>query len=193
MSNGWQISILGLEDEEYTATQPSAAERGGWRRQRDQAELTRSTVDSDKVKGQLNDFLSAMRDVVGTVPEYLGSFHLTEITLSAEVSASGKISLMGASAEVGGKGGIGFKLIRERSDQTARTLGYATPDDAQSAKQELAIRTGRSVPFAEGNPPSRSQPVIGREAGIWPGWRLANGSRCVMACRIGWMLLLVGW
>jgi hypothetical protein len=127
MSDSWQISILGPPDDAY-ASGPDGRAARGLMRPRDETELVRNTVDSAKIRDYLAGFLKAMHDVVSEVPESLGSFHLSEITLSAEVSASGRFSLIGAGAEVGGKGGIEFKLVRLPAQETRDHPKYPASD-----------------------------------------------------------------
>lgn len=115
MSNDWEISILGLTDDQDDDQASYDDGARGWVRRAAETELTRSTVTSGKLRDNLDGFLRGIQSVVGAIPEHVGAFRLTEITLSAEISASGKVSLMGSGAEMTGTGGIAFKLSR-RSD-----------------------------------------------------------------------------
>lgn len=106
-----EISILGLSDDNLEQDDQEGAR--GWNWGRADQELTRSPITTEKLRSNLTEFLRGMQAVVSTVPEHLGGFHLSEVTLSAEVSASGRVSLMGVGgAEVGGQGGITFTLVR---------------------------------------------------------------------------------
>jgi hypothetical protein len=42
----------------------------------------------------------------------LGSFKFTEFMMTAEISAKGRLVLLGAGGEVAGKGGLTFKFTR---------------------------------------------------------------------------------
>jgi len=115
MTDGWEISILGVEDEEFEEESERGGERG-WRRSRAEASLVRNTVGSATIRESLVEFLNAMSDAISGIPEFLGPLYVSEIELSAEISASGKISLMGSGAEIGTTGGISFKLVRKATE-----------------------------------------------------------------------------
>lgn len=115
MTNGWEISILGVEDEDFEEELERGGDRG-WRRSRAEVNLVRNTVGSATIRERLVEFLNAMSDAISGIPEFLGPLYVSEIELSAEISASGKISLMGSGAEIGSTGGISFKLVRRTND-----------------------------------------------------------------------------
>lgn len=99
--SGKVISILGSED---TDTR-SIFDRLRYRR----AELS-----ADEFKERVQSFLTSMEEVVRGLPETLGEFKLDQITLTAEVSAKGQVSLLGTGGEIAGKGGLTFTLKREK-------------------------------------------------------------------------------
>jgi hypothetical protein len=119
MSDNWEISILGLADSDNDPDGDRAGARG-WFRPDVDGHLSRNSIAPAVLRDNLAHFLQAMRGVVSEVPDHFGVYELSEVTLSAEVSASGKVSLMGSGAEVGGTGGITFKLVRkaEPEDQS---------------------------------------------------------------------------
>jgi len=54
----------------------------------------------------------SMRHVITGLPHAFGSYALDGITLSAEVSARGRVSLLGSGGEVAGNAGITFKFTK---------------------------------------------------------------------------------
>jgi hypothetical protein len=63
----------------------------------------------------VESFLQHIAGVVERAPSAVGAFELTELTLSAEVTAQGKLVLLGTGVETGAKGGITFKFERKRT------------------------------------------------------------------------------
>ena len=78
----------------------------------DELRLLRGKISVAKLERHLNDFINLMGEVVAKVPNNLGDFKLDTITLTAEISAKGQISLLGTGAEIGSKGGLTFTLKR---------------------------------------------------------------------------------
>jgi len=72
----------------------------------------RGSIDPAELQERLTNFLHSMRDVIDGVPGMLGSFQITSVTLTAEVTAKGSVSLLGTGGEVAGKGGLTFTLQR---------------------------------------------------------------------------------
>lgn len=94
------ITVVGYEDSRATQ------ERGI----RDV--IKRRAVPVADLKTEMVAFLEKMKGVVGEVPDELGRYSIDTVTLSLEVSATGKINLIGAGAEVTGSGGIQLTLKR---------------------------------------------------------------------------------
>ena len=70
-------------------------------------------VDKEELTKRLNDFLQTMREVIQSVPGVLGEFTLETLTITAEISTKGQVSLLGTGGEIGGKGGLTFTLKRQ--------------------------------------------------------------------------------
>ena len=62
-------------------------------------------------------FLQQVGRMIESTPESQSGFQLTEVTVSAEVSASGKLVLLGSGAEAAGKGVLTFKFERRSNDE----------------------------------------------------------------------------
>ncbi len=67
-------------------------------------------IKTDALREQINDFLTKMQAVIKDAPDTFGTFNLDAIELSAEISASGHVKLLGFGGEAAGKGGIKFSL-----------------------------------------------------------------------------------
>ncbi len=101
------INVIGIDDEQ--------ADRSLW--SRDSAELTRRPVPADRLRQELADFTSKLDVMLGAIPEAVGQLCLDTITVSAEISAKGSISLVGiGGGELAGKGGISFTLKRRPAE-----------------------------------------------------------------------------
>src|SRR5580704_13922551 len=70
-------------------------------------------VSSDFVEAQLKGFLSEMDTILQSLPSKVGTFELESMELSVEITAKGSIGLLGSGGEIGGKGGLTFKLKRK--------------------------------------------------------------------------------
>lgn len=99
------ISVFGLED---------SGDRG-LIFNRAEARYQRRAISAADLEQHLADFINKMGGVISVVPDMLGAFHVDEVTLSAEISAKGSVSLMGTGGELGGQGGITITLKRTPS------------------------------------------------------------------------------
>jgi hypothetical protein len=105
---------------------PSDEEEGEEDRSRffrpDEARLGRQRVPTAQLKDNVAAFVQNMGDAIEGVPARLAGFSIESIQLSAEISATGKVSLLGNGGELTGKGGITFTLTRvQRSDTSPPT------------------------------------------------------------------------
>ncbi|MDQ1678786.1 MAG: hypothetical protein QOF58_5338 [Pseudonocardiales bacterium] len=108
---GETIRVFGIED-------TVGVERGLFKKS-SELRIGRGEVDSDDLKNRLSAFLESMQGVVNSVPAFLGDFRVDSISIAAEVSAKGSVSLLGAGGEVAGKGGITFNLRRKTADSAS--------------------------------------------------------------------------
>ena len=58
-------------------------------------------------------FLQKIEIILQSAPASAGGYALTEFEVSAEISASGSLGLLGTGVDVGGKGGLTFKFQRK--------------------------------------------------------------------------------
>jgi len=107
MSEENTIRILGREDNE---------DRGFFDRLQD-FRYGQGEIAVEELKERLTGFLESMNGVVQYLPAKMGEFRLDTVTLTVEVSATGKVSLLGTGGELGGKGGLTFTLKRIEPDQ----------------------------------------------------------------------------
>ena len=70
----------------------------------------RRDVEASTLRSRIAEFLESMKLVMENIPSDFGNLHLDSITITAEVSTKGQVSLLGAGGEFGGKGGISFTL-----------------------------------------------------------------------------------
>jgi hypothetical protein len=100
------VWILGLEgpsrDRDVRFWKPSEARIG------------RRKIPAAALRDQIGDFVGTLDTVVEPVPETVGGFAIDSIELSAEISVSGQVSLLGTGGQVSGTGGITFTLTRRK-------------------------------------------------------------------------------
>src|SRR6266516_2715874 len=93
------ISIIGKEDEDTRSKMIKLSDYL----------YDQNDVPVDTLQERFHKFLVSMQKVVKNAPDDFGEFKLDSVSLTAEVSAKGSISLIGG-AELGGKGGITITL-----------------------------------------------------------------------------------
>ena len=98
------IRILALED--------STADRSLFRRPAEW-KLGRSEVPVGEFSHRVTAFLESMRHVITGLPETFGNYELDQITIRAEVSAKGQVSLLGSGGELAGTAGITFQFAKQ--------------------------------------------------------------------------------
>jgi hypothetical protein len=67
-------------------------------------------LDVSALADNIKAFLQKIEKILQSVPASAGGFALTEFEVSAEITASGSLGLLGTGVEVGGKGGLTFKF-----------------------------------------------------------------------------------
>jgi hypothetical protein len=70
------------------------------------------TVNRDVLEKNLDVFIKAMGQILGKIQGQLENYQLDSISLKAEVSASGSVSLLGTGGTVQGGGGLEFTFKR---------------------------------------------------------------------------------
>ncbi|MFB7469233.1 hypothetical protein ACFCZ1_38070 [Streptomyces sp. NPDC056224] len=96
------IRVLGLEDGDDRSLFRRSQE---WR-------LGRAEVPVEVFQERVSGFLDSMRSVIAALPANCGDFQLNEVTISAEVSAKGQISLLGSGGELAGSSSLTFTFTR---------------------------------------------------------------------------------
>jgi hypothetical protein len=87
---------------------------------RDDAAVRRQAVPVHRLQSNVGAFVAAMGQAIESVPHLLAGYSMESIEISAEVSATGSVSLLGTGGEVSGTGGITFTLTRVNDKQVAR-------------------------------------------------------------------------
>ncbi|MDM8553539.1 hypothetical protein QUF75_02280 [Desulfococcaceae bacterium HSG7] len=71
-----------------------------------------NSVNSLELKKNVNIFLKNLTDILNTEPAEIGAFQIEQVEVSAQITAEGKIALMGSGAKVDVDGGLKFLLKR---------------------------------------------------------------------------------
>lgn len=103
------VSIFGVPDD---VIEGEDQERGWWFKRPDEMEYGRADVPVELLRQRIEKFLRQMQGIFENVPNTMGEFELDKVTLSVEVSAKGRVSLLGNGGEAGGSGGLTFELSR---------------------------------------------------------------------------------
>ncbi len=72
----------------------------------------RVPIQAEELALNINLFLGQMSGVLSKTPEEVGDFHLSEVTVSAEITGKGQVVLCGIGGEVGLSGGLQFVFKR---------------------------------------------------------------------------------
>jgi hypothetical protein len=70
--------------------------------------LPHKEVSVSALREQVTRFLGALEDVLSVASAKVRDYSLEDITVSAEVSATGRLSILGTGGEIGGNGGFSF-------------------------------------------------------------------------------------
>jgi hypothetical protein len=100
-----EITVLGMEDED---------DRSLWWRP-DEVRYGREVVSARALAERVEEFVDSMRTVLARLPEAVGQYEVDQITVAAEVSAKGKVSLLGSGGELAGKGGLTFTFKKRQA------------------------------------------------------------------------------
>ncbi|WP_204153018.1 hypothetical protein [Leptolyngbya sp. CCY15150] len=76
-------------------------------------ELIETQIDVGVLSGELQSFLSKLGSILTATPKAIGDYELDEIELSAEVSASGTIKILGSGIESSLGSGLKFVFRRK--------------------------------------------------------------------------------
>lgn len=104
LPNTQVLTIVGYDDD---AEVDRDRDRGFLKKQ-----LVRRVVDVDQLEHEVKSFLAAMERIIGKLDQQVGKYQMDSITVSAEVNAHGKVSLLGSGGEIGAKGGMSFTFKR---------------------------------------------------------------------------------
>jgi hypothetical protein len=96
------VRVLGLEDSDDRSLFRRPQE---WR-------VGRAEIPVDVFQYRVTGFLDSMRSIIAGLPVNCGEFQLNEVTISAEVSAKGQISLLGSGGELAGSSSLTFTFTR---------------------------------------------------------------------------------
>ena len=69
-------------------------------------------VDTSVLKTNMKSFLDQLRDILAVGRDKIGEFQIDQVDISAQVTGSGKICLLGSGVQMGVTGGIRFVLKR---------------------------------------------------------------------------------
>ena len=69
----------------------------------------------DELSSNMNRFLGQIGSMLENTPERVGQFHFQEFEISAEVTAEGKLAILGTGLQAGAKGGLKFVFRRSIS------------------------------------------------------------------------------
>jgi hypothetical protein len=71
----------------------------------------RLPIPADQVKAQMQSMVTIINDLFDQASTHTG-LQLSEVELSVEINAEGKVSLIGTGGSLGSKGGIKLKFVR---------------------------------------------------------------------------------
>jgi hypothetical protein len=113
-----------MEDDESVRVLGLAvpAERG-WRLVRTDVKYEAKDLPATLLRDRVASFLRGISQSVLSAPAVIGEFNLTEVTITAEVTASGTVNLLGTGIETGGSGGITFTFTRPQPANQAPAEG----------------------------------------------------------------------
>ena len=76
-----------------------------------EARVKQTKIPVDRLRAELEGITDALSKTLTSAVK-VGDFELDEVTFQVEISASGKVSLLGTGAEIGTKGAVELKFVR---------------------------------------------------------------------------------
>jgi hypothetical protein len=131
------IRVLGLEDTDPERPDRSLKRPQDWR-------LARADVPVDVFRQRVIDFLDSMRTIIADLPQACGGYELDQVTVSAEISAKGQVSLLGSGGELAGKAGLTFLFTKKETEKGGH-LPRSAPSPGDDGGQEAAELTRAQV------------------------------------------------
>ena len=104
------ILVFGQTDEEIEVGDRSIRDLG---RSASEILYGRGNVALEKVAGDIDAAVSKVRNLLASIRSDFDEFQLEEIEFSLDISAGGKVSLLGCGTEGKATGGLSFKLVRK--------------------------------------------------------------------------------
>ncbi|MFF7535375.1 hypothetical protein ACFZB2_40970 [Streptomyces bobili] len=114
-----------MTDEDTISVVGVAMEERSFRRRGD-VEMVREDVSVGVLRERIDVFVKALAETLSSTQARIGHYQLEQVEVAAEVSAKGKVSILGSGGEVGGSGGLTFTFVR-KDDKTAGPL--TRPED----------------------------------------------------------------
>ena len=93
------IWVLGLEDDTDEETDGTGDRAVRWFGRED-VRVGRNKVPTAELERQVEGFVASVANILKGIPQALGGFAVQEVTVSAEVSAKGTVSLLGTGGEL---------------------------------------------------------------------------------------------
>lgn len=114
MSSSKKILVTVAED----ASEPDVRQRG-FDQGGTELQVRPKEFDVETLEDGVSDFLSTLHGVLGKAPKTIGEFRLREFTVSAEITAEGKLSVLGVGGGVGTTGGLTFTFEQNDTGATS--------------------------------------------------------------------------
>jgi hypothetical protein len=99
-----------------TDSTESEVRQRGFERSGAELRVSPKEFDVEALEDNVSDFIITLQGVLKTAPRRIGEFRLREFTVSAEITAEGKLSLMGIGGGVGTTGGLTFTFEQVAED-----------------------------------------------------------------------------
>jgi hypothetical protein len=90
-----------------------STDRADFIRLSDYLYVKKVSLPADDLAANVRAFVGNIQGILENPPEDSGTFRVTSITVAAEISATGKLNILGTGGEITGKGGITFVFMRK--------------------------------------------------------------------------------
>lgn len=74
-----------------------------------------AAIDVSVLQKNLQQFFRQLREILESGADEVGAFSLSQVEIAAQISAEGKVSLLGSGGSVGAQGALKFVLKRTES------------------------------------------------------------------------------
>jgi hypothetical protein len=112
------VSVDAKEEARFVALKSTEQTEGDTEKAEGIRRLVPRELDAETLEDNVSEFLESIEGILSKAPEIIGNFRIREFTVTAEITAEGKLSLVAVGGGVAATGGLTFTFERVSENQT---------------------------------------------------------------------------